>query len=151
MHNISYPCWGETSSRDLSEGSQGYSRQIGTKGTIFLVWQLQEKNLARNKFLYLEFIDLEKAVNRLPCQMLWWTTRKLRVDEWIIQVGHRQWPIYSYCHWYCNMRSKVQNCFSDSFSINAVRQDSVHIPLFIIMFLELNCEEALSQKLAKDY
>ena len=38
----------------------------GTTGAIFVVRQLQEKYLAANKRLYMAFVDLEKAFDRVP-------------------------------------------------------------------------------------
>ena len=76
----------------------------GETDAIFFVRQLQEKFLARNKFLYLAFIDLENVFDRVPWQILRWTMRKLRVDEWINQLVHTM---------YCKVRSEVQNYFSN--------------------------------------
>ena len=39
---------------------------MGTTDAIFVVRQLQEKYLAANKRLYMAFIDLEKAFDRVP-------------------------------------------------------------------------------------
>ena len=55
--------------------------------------QLQEKYLAANKRLYMAFIDLEKAFDRVPRKVIWWALRKLGVKEWIVQLvqGKKQW------------------------------------------------------------
>ena len=54
----------------------------GTTDAIFVVRQLQEKYLAANKRLYMAFVDLEKAFDRVPRKVIWWALRKLDVDEW---------------------------------------------------------------------
>ena len=56
----------------------------GTIDAIFVVRQLQEKYLAANKRLYMAFVDLEKAFDRVPPKVIWWALRKLGVDEWIV-------------------------------------------------------------------
>ena len=48
-----------------------------------IVRQLQEKYLAKNKELWMGFVDLEKAFDR---EVVWWSLRYLGVDEWIVSV-----------------------------------------------------------------
>ena len=56
----------------------------GATDAIFIVRQLPEKDLNKNKNLYFAFIDLEKAFDRVPRKVLWWTMRVVGVPEWII-------------------------------------------------------------------
>ena len=51
---------------------------------IFVVRQLQEKYLAVNKGLYMASVDREKAFD--PWKVIWWTLRKLGVEEWIVRL-----------------------------------------------------------------
>ena len=62
----------------------GFDPGRGTTDTIFVVRQLQEKYLAANKRLYIAFVDLEKALDRVPRKIIWWALRKLGVEEWIV-------------------------------------------------------------------
>ena len=32
------------------------------------------------------FVDLEKAFDRVPREVLWWALRKLTVEEWMVNV-----------------------------------------------------------------
>ena len=56
----------------------------GTTEAIFVVRQLQEKYLAANKRLYMTFVDLEMAFDRVPQKVIWWALRELGVEEWIV-------------------------------------------------------------------
>ena len=44
----------------------GFMPGRGTTDAIFILRQLQEKHLAKNKKLYFTFVDLEKAFDRVP-------------------------------------------------------------------------------------
>ena len=42
--------------------------------------------MARNKELWMALVDLEKAFDRVPREVVWWALRCLGVDEWIVTV-----------------------------------------------------------------
>ena len=64
----------------------GFMAGKSTTDAIFIVRQLQEKYLARNKELWMAFADLEKAFDSVPREVVWWALRCLGVDEWIVSV-----------------------------------------------------------------
>ena len=76
----------------------GFMPGRGTTDAIFILRQLQEKHLAKNKKLYFAFVDLEKAFDRIPRKVIWWAMRKLGIDEWIVRFMHAM---------YNNTRSRV--------------------------------------------
>ena len=60
----------------------GFVPGRGTTDAIFVWRQLQEKHIAPNKRLYMAFVDLEKAFDIMPQNVIWWALRKLGVEEW---------------------------------------------------------------------
>ena len=48
----------------------------GSADAIFIVRQLQEKHLTANKPLYMAFVDLEEAFDRVPQDVFWLAMRK---------------------------------------------------------------------------
>ena len=49
----------------------GFMAGRGTTDANFIVRQLQEKYLAKNKELWMAFVDLEKAFDRMPRKVVW--------------------------------------------------------------------------------
>ena len=45
---------------------------------------MQEKFRVKGKKLYFGFVDLEKAFDRVPREVIRWAMRKLGVEEWLI-------------------------------------------------------------------
>ena len=91
--------------------------------------------MAVKKNLYFAFVDLEKAFDRVPRKVIWWSMRKLGVDEWVVRLVQGM---------YANARSRVRvgEGFSDEFEVKVgVHQGSVLSPLLFIIVLE-----ALSQE-----
>ena len=114
----------------IDEMQFGFMPGRGTTDAIFIVRQLQEKYLAVNKPLYLAFVDLEKAFDRVPRKVIWWAMRKLGVDEWLVKIVQSM---------YANVRSRVRvgTEYSDVFSVGVgVHQGSVLSPLLFIIVLE---------------
>src|SRR2546425_7509361 len=58
----------------------------GTTDAIFIVRQVQEKFLGKQKELWIAFVDLEKVFDRVPHDVLWCALRRVGVEEWIINV-----------------------------------------------------------------
>ena len=91
----------------------------GTTDAIFIVRQLQEKYIAAKKQLYLAFVDLEKAFNRVPRKVLCWALKSLGIEEWAVRVIQGM---------YSKARSRVQvnGQYREEFNVGVgVHQGSV--------------------------
>jgi len=62
----------------------GFLKGKGTTDAIFIVRQMQ-KFRAKGK-LYFGFVDLEKAFDRVPREVIRWTMHKLGVEEWLVSA-----------------------------------------------------------------
>ena len=75
----------DTSIRDMVDidGMQfGFVSGRGKTDAIFIAHQIQEKYIARKKALYLGFVDLEKAFERIPKNVIWWDMRTLGIKAY---------------------------------------------------------------------
>ena len=112
----------------------GFMQGRGTTDAIFILRQLQEKHLVSGKPLYLAFIDFEKSFDRVPREVIWWSMRKLKIDEWLVRIVQSM---------YKEVRSRVRVGaeYSNSFDVRVgVHQGSVLSPLLFVL-------EALSMEL----
>jgi hypothetical protein len=108
----------------------GFMAGRGTTDAIFIVRQLQEKYLAKKKDLWMAFVDLEKAFDRVPREVLWWALRSLGVDEWIIGVIKAMYED-------ATTSVKINGRVSKEFKVRVgVHQGSVLSPLLFIIVLE---------------
>jgi len=76
------------------------------------------------------FVDLKKAFDRVPTEILWWALRQLGVEEWIVKVIKTL---------YETVTTAFKNMYGESreFSVKVgVLQGSVLSPLLFTMVLK---------------
>ena len=98
---------------------------------------MQKKHHAKNKKLYLAFVYLEKAFDRVPREVIWWAMRKVGLEEWIV------WFVQAM---YKNNRSRVRvdDTYTDDSRVKVgVHQGSVLSPLLFVIVLEVLSSEFL--------
>ena len=94
--------------------------------------------MAAKKNLWMAFVDLEKAFDRVPKDVLWWSLRELGVEESIVCVIKSMYDDST-------AAVKLKNGVSERFEVKVgVHQGSVLSPLLFIIVLE-----ALTRKCRK--
>ena len=113
----------------LDEMQFGFRPGRGTTDAIFIVRQLQEKYLGKKKELWMAFLDLEKAFDRVPREVVWWALRQMDVDGWLINAVKSM---------YKNAKTsvKVNGVGGRDFPVEVgVHQGSVLSPLLFIIVM----------------
>ena len=61
---------------------------MSTTEPVFALRHLQEKCREKNKDLHMVCVDLEKAFDRIPRDLIWWCLRKKGVPEEYVKIVH---------------------------------------------------------------
>src|SRR6267154_2085323 len=74
------------------------------------------------------FVDLEKAFDRVPCDVVWWALRHVRVEEWIVNVIKSTYEGVT-------ISVKINGVESEGFEVK-VHQDSVRGPILFNIVMQ---------------
>jgi len=64
----------------------GFMKGMRKTDAIFMARQMQENFRVKGRKLYFGFVDLDKAFDRVPREVVNWAMRKLGVEEWLVSA-----------------------------------------------------------------
>ena len=115
---------------DIGDYQYGFCSGRSTTGAIFIVRQLQEKFVLKKKKLYHIFVDLEKAFDRVPREVIAWALRRKGIPEGMVEAIMAL---------YVDTTSRVRTGggTSEDFEIGVgVHQGSILSPLLFIIVMD---------------
>ena len=121
---------------NLNEMQFGFMPGKGTVGAIFIVRRMQEEYQKKDKKLYMCFVDMEKAFDRVPRKVMEWATRKKGLSEVIVRAVMILYDD-------AKTRVRVGSAYSEEFKVNVgVHQGSVLSPLLFAIVVDVITENA---------
>jgi len=106
----------------------------GTTDSLFVVRRMREDYRDKEKNLYMCFVDLEKAFNRVPRKVMEWAMRKKGLPKAMVKAVM---SLYKGS----KTRVRVETQLSEEFFVKVgVHQGSVLSPLLFSIVLDVNLE-----------
>ena len=121
---------------NLNKMQFGFMPEKGTVDAIFIVRRMQEDYQKKDNKLYMCFVDMEKAFDRVPRKVLEWTMRKKGQSEVIVRAVM---SLYDGA----KTRVRVGSAYSEEFEVKVdVHQGSVLSPLLFAIVVDVITENA---------
>jgi exonuclease III len=119
---------------NIDEMQRGFMPGRNTTDAIFTLRTMIEKHLEKNKELWAAFVDLEKAYDRVPRQVIWWALRRQGVSERLIEAVKM---LYNGSQSAVRITTNSGAKVGAKFEVSAgVHQGSVLSPLLFISVME---------------
>ena len=120
---------------EISSTQYGFQQGKSTTEPIFAQRMMQEKHLEKRQDLHMIFVDLEKAYDRVPRDIIWWALRKKNVGEEYIKVIQ---DMYDGCT--TSVRTLIGS--TESFEVKVgLHQGSALSPLLFITVMDVISKE----------
>ena len=117
----------------IDEMQCGFMPEKGTVDALFIARMLQESYGRKKRKLYMCFVDLEKAFDRVPRRVIEWAMRKKGVNERLVAAVMQLYEG-------AKTRVRVGNGLSDAFSVGVgVHQGSVLSPFLFAIVMDAVC------------
>jgi hypothetical protein len=119
----------------ISERQYGFQKGKSTTQPMFCLRILQERFREFNKSLHLVFVDLEKAYDTVPRDLIWYCLRKRLVPEAYVRIIQNM---------YENCKTKVTTVVGETEHIDievGLHQGSALSPFLFIIILDVITEE----------
>lgn len=121
---------------EVDEMQFGFMPGKGTIDAVFILRRLQEEYRAKGKKLYMCFVDLEKAFDRVPRKVMEWAMRKRGIPEAMVRAVM---SLYEGA----KTRVRVGSELSEEFEVKVgVHQGSVLSPLVFAIVIDVVTESA---------
>ena len=115
---------------EIDDMQFGFMKGKGTNDAIFMARQMQENFRLKGKKLYFGFVDLEKAFDRVPRELISWAMHKLGVEEWLVSAVMSM---------YADAKTVVRTVYGNSKSFEVkvgMHQGSALSPMLFVIVME---------------